>query len=279
MHQQTYKLAITNPCQEDWNGMNVVDGGRHCKQCSKNVIDFSTYSKQAIIDFFVANKGKSICGRMKKSQIGTIEIDRYLLDGNISFWKKFLIIFLIVFGYQLCGSSFVFAQVIENDSAKQEKMEIVDTLKIDTTNLIENKFLVNDSTTFFEKEREKIKDSIAQLKKEILSISLSQYDFKMPCIKLEDLRLEQMITGNIMMFPKDELITVLFPHKEIKGLIEKDKISPTISLDSMLLGKKINFPLNNKKKYPQPKNKNDYSSVFILPKEMQFKIDEEKGDI
>ena len=87
-----------------------------------------------------------------------------------------------------------------------------------------------------------------------------------------------MVMGNIMMFPKDEIITVLNPPIEIKGLIEKDKIYPTISLDSMLLNKKRNSLLDAKNKLPKPKDKNGSPSVFILPNEKQFKIDEEDVD-
>ena len=46
----------------------------------------------------------------------------------------------------------------------------------------------------------------------------------------------------------------------------------------MLLNKKRNSLLDAKNKLPKPKDKNGSPSVFILPNEKQFKIDEEDVD-
>ena len=277
MHQQTYKLAIKNPCQQDWNGMREINGGRHCNHCSKDVIDFSTYSKEAIIDFFIANTGKSVCCRMRKSQINTIEINTDLMVDNISIWKKFLIIFLIVFGYQLCGSSFVFAQILENDSAKVEKLNVVDSVKIDT--IIPNQISINDSTLFYEEEKRKLEDSIAQLKKEMSSLELKDYKIEMTTLIFDKIDLNQMTMGFCVLLPKDELQPMLYPKTILESLIDEGKIVNKVDTREIVAVKNPTTPNNDNNKSSKPRDKNESPLVCILPNETQFKIGEEDGEI
>lgn len=61
-------VRIPAPCNEDWNMMLPQLGGKHCKRCDNNVKDFSEMNDQEIIDFFVQNKGKKICGRFRDFQ-------------------------------------------------------------------------------------------------------------------------------------------------------------------------------------------------------------------
>jgi hypothetical protein len=275
MHPQTHKLTLNSPCQEDWNSMGIIEGGRHCEQCSKDVIDFSTYSKEAIIDFFVANQGKSICGRMKKSQMNAIEIDRHLLDYNISFWKKFLIIFLIVFGYELFGASFVFAQVVESDTLKQKKIEtkIVDTLRIDsltTDSTIENGIGLTDSTSLLEAEREKLKAEIKQLEKEISKIDLTKPRSKFPDLKLKDINCGDMISGYIAIVPSNDLKPIIFGETK-----SDDSINETKTFKNSIIYRNI-IPFHSKNKTPKSPDEKHYPLAFILPDEKQFKIGEDE---
>jgi cell division protein FtsB len=275
MHPQIYKLVLNNPCKEDWNTMGIIEGGRHCEQCSKDVIDFSSYSKEAIIDFFVANQGKGICGRMKKSQMNAIEIDRHLLDYNISFWKKFLIIFLIVFGYELFGASFVFAQVVESDTVKQEKIEtkIVDTLRIDsltTDSTIENGIGLTDSTSLLEAEREKLKAEIKQLEKEISKIDLAKPRSKFPDFKLEKIILTDMIYGYMAIVPSNDLKPIIFVETK-----SDDSIKETKTFKNSIINRDI-IPLHSKHKTPKSPDQKNYPLTFILPDEKQFKIGEDE---
>jgi hypothetical protein len=279
MQPQTYKLVLNKACNEDWNTMGVIDGGRHCEQCSKDVIDFSSYSKEAIIDFFIANQSKSICGRMRKSQMNAIEIDRSLLDYNISFWKKFLIIFLIVFGYELFGASFVFAQIEETDTLKLEKLKIVDTLKIDTLvsdSMIKNDTVLLDSTAILIREKKKIEDEIEKLEIEVTKIKSERHSFKFDDYKLYDFKLESiicegMISGFMVLIPNNDLKPIVFGEPENPYLNLDTKVAKKANTQNISSVQNMSFPINPDDKRPEKKDQNDYNLTCILPEEAKEK--------
>ena len=64
------KVAIPEPCHEDWNGMHPVSGSsaRHCDSCAKNVVDFTGFSDAQLHAFVRENPGK-LCGRFRPDQI------------------------------------------------------------------------------------------------------------------------------------------------------------------------------------------------------------------
>jgi CarboxypepD_reg-like domain/MORN repeat variant len=62
------KLSIPKPCSEDWNKMTPEGKGRHCNKCSKNIVDFSTYTDKELLDFFAKANGET-CGRFSGSQL------------------------------------------------------------------------------------------------------------------------------------------------------------------------------------------------------------------
>ena len=61
------QLSIPQPCQEDWNKMILVQKGRFCSSCKKNVFDFTRSTDLQIIEMY--NKNNSICGRFLPSQL------------------------------------------------------------------------------------------------------------------------------------------------------------------------------------------------------------------
>jgi hypothetical protein len=290
MHPQTYKLVLNKPCHEDWNSMGIIEGGRHCEQCSKDVIDFSTYSKEAIIDFFVANQSKSICGRMRKSQMNAIEIDRSLLDYNISFWKKFLIIFLIVFGYEVFGASFVFAQVIENDTLKKE---IHTQICTDTSILkqpifdpeVSTQLIISDTNTLAEHAKDAVIDTTVkkinvedklEIHKIEDSISFDIYDseYTFPS------DLSMVLGGMGLEYIDRKQISIFEPIKEgelkpfvISGCFGDGRSNNNPSKESI---KRIARLKNKEKKVPNNDNQNDTSLVFILPEEIKEKKKKKK---
>jgi hypothetical protein len=48
--------------------MTPVEQGRHCKVCSKNVIDFTSFSDEKLLDF-LSTPQQNICGRFKSKQL------------------------------------------------------------------------------------------------------------------------------------------------------------------------------------------------------------------
>ncbi len=111
------KIAITNPCSENWNSMEPDSVGRFCQSCRKSVIDFTSKSDSEIQEFLKDKKGEKLCGRFFIHQVERIriEIDPDLLVSEIPFWQKFLVVFLVCFGPDFLGVDFVFAQT-EPDS-------------------------------------------------------------------------------------------------------------------------------------------------------------------
>ncbi len=67
MKQKTY-IQIPTVCEENWNEMTPVEQGRFCKLCSKEVVDFSTMSDSAVLNYLKSNKG-NLCGRFYEDQL------------------------------------------------------------------------------------------------------------------------------------------------------------------------------------------------------------------
>ena len=65
-------LKIDEPCNENWEVMSAVEKGRFCDVCSKDVIDFTKFTDDEIVEYFQNRremKSMSVCGRFKASQI------------------------------------------------------------------------------------------------------------------------------------------------------------------------------------------------------------------
>lgn len=97
-------IAIPEPCHEKWNEMLPSEKGAFCSVCSKEVIDFTTLSDEEVKNYLLQRIGQQTCGRFKNHQLSSSELllDK-LLAGNIPFWKKFLVIVVILFSSFLTG--------------------------------------------------------------------------------------------------------------------------------------------------------------------------------
>ena len=56
-----------NPCSYGWENMNPANKGRHCAQCDKVVLDFTSMSDEELIHFLLRNK--NVCGHFNKTQL------------------------------------------------------------------------------------------------------------------------------------------------------------------------------------------------------------------
>ena len=103
MNAGLFKLKIAKPCHENWDSMSIVENGRHCLSCNKDVIDFSILTDDQIQNYFISNYGKEVCGRFKYVQLERIRIQlpSYIFQKKIPAWQKYLIVFLICFGSNL----------------------------------------------------------------------------------------------------------------------------------------------------------------------------------
>jgi hypothetical protein len=78
-----FKIQISKPCHEEWEGMQTNANGKFCGSCQKAVIDFTRFTDTALKHWFNENQGNS-CGRFKPEQL-----DRYIGEKNQSFFKIF----------------------------------------------------------------------------------------------------------------------------------------------------------------------------------------------
>ncbi|SHH80989.1 hypothetical protein [Flavobacterium defluvii] len=67
--KKKFTLEIAKPCSENFDKMIPNSNGSFCDSCMKNVIDLSKKTNSEVAKFIVENKDRSICARLKTTQI------------------------------------------------------------------------------------------------------------------------------------------------------------------------------------------------------------------
>lgn len=77
--KKVLQLNIDTPCSENWkifpktvSGFTVTG---HCASCSRNVIDFTSWSDERIKNYFKA-RPQNVCGRLASSQLKAYKLDK-----------------------------------------------------------------------------------------------------------------------------------------------------------------------------------------------------------
>jgi hypothetical protein len=78
-----FKIQISNPCHEEWAGMQADSNGKFCSSCQKSVVDFTHFTDAALKQWFNQDQGGS-CGRFKPEQL-----DRYIGGKTVPIFKVF----------------------------------------------------------------------------------------------------------------------------------------------------------------------------------------------
>jgi hypothetical protein len=65
---KSLQLSIPVPCQEKWQAMEPVNGGRYCSRCQQTVVDFSGMSDREVLQFLEQTSGR-VCGRLHTDQL------------------------------------------------------------------------------------------------------------------------------------------------------------------------------------------------------------------
>src|SRR5262245_11001367 len=60
-------VQLNDPCQENWHDMEATQQGRFCNKCEKPVVDFTGFTDQQVLHYFMANP-HPVCGRLHQSQ-------------------------------------------------------------------------------------------------------------------------------------------------------------------------------------------------------------------
>lgn len=61
-------LSRVQPCDQRWKDMPVVPGGRHCKLCSKRIVDFTGMQHGEVAKVHRESEGP-VCGMYRKDQL------------------------------------------------------------------------------------------------------------------------------------------------------------------------------------------------------------------
>ena len=116
------QITIPEPCHENWDKMTPKENGRFCMSCSKTVIDFTSMLPDEIQHFFTQNQNNKICGRFRKSQLDTIniQIPNQVFYSQTSYRKMFLLALFAAMGTTL------FSCADKNGNKKKiDKVEVV----------------------------------------------------------------------------------------------------------------------------------------------------------
>jgi TonB family protein len=78
------KPHIPNPCPENWDRMKIGLHSRFCENCKKDVVDFTSMSRQEILEIIFSNHNKQVCGRFRKSQLDFSHTDLLITINALS---------------------------------------------------------------------------------------------------------------------------------------------------------------------------------------------------
>lgn len=82
--------------------MTPEQGGRHCAQCCKTVVDFSDWQPEDILDYMQQQDRGNVCGRFRAEQLNVpITAGQFVISvqrSSLPFYKQIAAIFLFAFG-------------------------------------------------------------------------------------------------------------------------------------------------------------------------------------
>ncbi len=141
-------LSIPTPCHEKWGEMSPTEKGRFCGSCKKEVVDFSGYTDEQIIEHFAASSSNT-CGRFYRTQI-----DRKIKQSRKVKRPR---VFHFLFGsfLALFSSKFSLAQ---NKSAMDqiEQTELIPATKTEALETKKHRPIVLRGTVFDGSSKERI---------------------------------------------------------------------------------------------------------------------------
>lgn len=95
-------IHIPEPCHADWDKMQPEDQGKHCLQCCKTVVDFTSWEMADIASYLKENTARKTCGRFKSEQLSTpVESTEVLAQkiwrSSLPFYRKMAAVIVVFF--------------------------------------------------------------------------------------------------------------------------------------------------------------------------------------
>lgn len=112
--EKSLHISMPEPCHEDWDGMTPAERGRHCAVCDKVVRDFTASSEAEIQQTLAAVP--NLCGRFRADQLQAPDLPaEFFFRYPLQRLRRFLIAFLLVFGFEALGFSDAVAQQLNDE--------------------------------------------------------------------------------------------------------------------------------------------------------------------
>ena len=112
-------ISVPDPCHQQWQQMTPVDGGRHCENCCKTVVDFTAMADVEIISYFAVKN--SVCGRFNEPQLTRVNLQLTRQDTKTECdWKKWVMTTAMLAStvfYKVAGQTVPVAPKVEQVSA------------------------------------------------------------------------------------------------------------------------------------------------------------------
>ena len=119
MTKSIKSIRIPEPCNQSWQQMTAVDGGRHCESCCKTVVDFTAMADVEIISYFSVKN--NVCGRFSEPQLTRVNLQLNRQDTKPkSGWKKWIMTTAMLAStvfYKVAGQTVPVAPMVEQVSA------------------------------------------------------------------------------------------------------------------------------------------------------------------
>ena len=124
-------ISIPETCHQSWEQMAAVNDGRHCRHCSKTVIDFTQMSNAEIITHLATKN--NLCGRISQTQIDQLNDSLADKEKRHLKWNRFIAAASII---GLMTFSKVYAKpraIYTTEQAPFKRQDPVDTDTLFTT--------------------------------------------------------------------------------------------------------------------------------------------------
>jgi hypothetical protein len=138
------KVRISEPCHMTWREMDKIENStsRHCKECSIDLVDFTSMSDEEMISYLSARKTEKVCVKMyaadalsDASKVQVILLDWYRKTNSSLINRHLKAVILVIIGSVLltaCGGG-----DYDIPPCKTRSILMPDTTTIDPTDSIE----------------------------------------------------------------------------------------------------------------------------------------------